>query len=255
MATNLSAYEKDLERLVKLGERLLLTFADEEMLEQLKRPLDEGFTFAGEYQNWYSESHRVVAQLIPDRIADFEAYYKQEKRKDISYATYTLADYLLDMRIVRAGRSVFDANHAASAKYAQQFLILKSASQRFRSSLFDIKQLVQADLFDSEIQAAKELAKHGFFRAAGALGGVVLEKHLGQVCSDHKIKIGKTNPTISDLNDSLKNASIIDTPVWRSIQRLGDLRNLCSHNKQREPTKDEVIELLDGIDQKIKTVF
>jgi hypothetical protein len=41
-------------------------------------------------------------------------------------------------------------------------------------------------------------------RAAGAVAGVVLEKHLRQVCDDHKITVAKKNPTIGDLNELLK---------------------------------------------------
>jgi hypothetical protein len=133
--------------------------------------------------------------------------------------------------------------------------IVKSASQRFNSSLFDIRQLVQADLFDSELDAARELLKHKFTRAAGAIAGVVIEKHLAQVAANHQTTIRKKHPTIADLNDQLKSAGVTDTPVWRNNQRLGDLRNLCDHNKNRDPTDDEVRELLDGVDKLIKTLF
>jgi len=33
------------------------------------------------------------------------------------------------------------------------------------------------------------------------------------------------------------------------------LRNLCDHNKQREPASDEVAELIDGVEKITKTVF
>jgi len=52
---------------------------------------------------------------------------------------------------------------------------IKVVKERFESSLFDIRQLVQADLFDSELEAAEELAKNRFSRAAGAVAGVVLD--------------------------------------------------------------------------------
>lgn len=107
--------------------------------------------------------------------------------------------------------------------------ILKSVQSRFESSLFDIRQLAQADLFDSELDAAKELAKNKFSRAAGALAGVVLERHLAEVCDNHAIKIAKKAPAISDLNDALKGADVIDIPTWRSVQHLADIRNLCDH--------------------------
>lgn len=32
----------------------------------------------------------------------------------------------------------------------------------------------------------------------------------------------------------------MDVPTWRSIQYLGDLRNLCDHDKQKEPTPDQL---------------
>ena len=120
---------------------------------------------------------------------------------------------------------------------------------------FDLHQMVQADIFDSELEAATGLAKNGFTRAAGSLAGVVLERHLGQVTANHSISIKKRNPTMSDFNHALKDSGTLDTPTWRQIQRLGDIRNLCSHDKEREPTKEEVDELIAGVEKFTKTLF
>lgn len=49
--------------------------------------------------------------------------------------------------------------------------------------------------------------------------------------------------------------NVIEVSIWRSIQRLGDIRNLCGHNKDREPLKDEVEELIYGTDKLTKTVY
>ena len=84
---------------------------------------------------------------------------------------------------------------------------------------------------------------------------MVLEKHLAQVCENHSIAIKKKEPTIGELNDALKNSGTIDVPDWRFIQRLGDLRNLCDHNKNREPKKEEIGELIDGVEKIMKTLF
>ena len=139
--------------------------------------------------------------------------------------------------------------------YQQQFLILKAVANRFESSLYDIKQLLQADVFDSEIDCAKELCKKGFYRAAGAICGVVIEKHLDEICKRHQIKISKKNPGINDYNELLKADNIIDTSVWRNIQRLADVRNICDHHKGTEPTKDSIEELILGTDKILKTIF
>ena len=48
---------------------------------------------------------------------------------------------------------------------------------------------------------------------------------------------------------------MIDTSAWRKISYLADLRNLCSHKKEVEPTKEQVAALLDGTEWLMKTVF
>jgi len=92
-------------------------------------------------------------------------------------------------------------------------------------------------------------------RAAGALVGVVIEGHLQKVATAHGVKLAKKNPTIADLNDSLKSAGVIDTPIWRKISYLADLRNLCSHKKDVNPTVEQVAELIQGADWLTKNVF
>lgn len=109
-------------------------------------------------------------------------------------------------------------------------------------------------MFDSELDAAAELVKKGFTRAAGAIAGVVLERHLAKISANHSIKLGKKNPTISDWNDALKTENVIEVPEWRFIQHLGDLRNLCDHSKKAEPTKEEVHDLITGVTKITKTL-
>ena len=91
--------------------------------------------------------------------------------------------------------------------------------------------------------------------AAGALAGVILEGHLQRVAANHKLTIPKRDPTIADLNDPLKQGGVYDTPTWRKIQFLGDIRNLCSHQKSSEPTKEQVLELIAGVNSVVDTVI
>jgi hypothetical protein len=167
---------------------------------------------------------------------------------DLAFVTWGLSINCFQIIKIKVDSS------AALPKFKQQLAILKAAKNRFESSLFEIRQLVQADLFDSEIEAAYELLKNKFLRAAGAVAGVILEKHLLQVCENHTIKISKKNPGISDLNELLKSESVIDIPQWRHISFLGDIRNLCDHNKAKEPTSEQTKDLIDGTAKVIKTI-
>jgi hypothetical protein len=266
-ATNLDRLKKDLDRLIDRGERLLLAMGKElqgdafvkqicasigeEKANALLKTLPD---FATEYEAWYSESLALLRQLLPARVDNFIGFYEKPKgRKSISYGNYVIQDYLQSLRVTY-GVSVTAEPSAAVPQFKQQLAIMKAAKTRFESSLFEIRQLVQADVFDSEIGAARELVKNKFLRAAGAIGGVVLEKHLRQVCDDHSISVTKKNPGIGDLNDLLKDNSVVDVPQWRHISMLGDIRNLCVHNKQKEPTDAQVTDLIDGTDKVLKTL-
>jgi HEPN domain-containing protein len=270
MIKNIDKYKSDLDLLIKQGNDLFnamqFNTMRTEFLEELKK--DKSKTpeeikefimklpnFYLKYQSWYSESQIIIKQLLPNRLNDFMNYYNSPKnRKEITVENYTIEDYLKNITVSFGGQKKV-GSEAAFSKLAQQNAILLSVKRRFESTLFDIKSLIQADLFDSELDAASELLKHGFYRAAGAISGVVLEKHLKDVLENHSIKIVKKNPSISDYNDKLKDEEIIDLPVWRTIQFLGDIRNLCDHNKEKEPTKDQVSELIAGASKIIKTVF
>lgn len=265
MQSNLEAYKKDLDKLTAKGQLLQLAMEHECYPEQVKelygkkgeKLLKNLPSFNKDYQSWYSEAAAVVKQLLPDRIDDFIRHYQKPKpRKDITYENYRIEDYLQGLRVTRGWeKEKVVGPEAAIPHFRQQLAILEAVASRFESTLFDIRQLVQADLFDSELDAARELLKNGFVRASGAVAGVVLEKHLAQVAQNHSISTRKKHPTISDFNDLLKNGGVLDTPHWRQIQRLGDIRNLCDHNKDREPIDEEAEELISGVEKFTKTLF
>ncbi|CDV96413.1 Hypothetical protein DPCES_5415 [Desulfitobacterium hafniense] len=238
----------------------------DEIKQQLEQLYQEAITMSKEidagkrltlqkYQVWYSKSIAVIKQLLPERLHEFTEYYKLDKRKDISVVTYTISDYFMGISVSRGGVELFSSNEVFQTKFAHQVTILGSALSRIDYILTDIKGVLEAELFDNELEGANQLLKAGHVRPAGTLAGVLLEKHLANVCNYHGLKISKKNPTLADLNEALKNGDVIDVPNWRWIQRLGDIRNLCAHAKDREPTKDEVFELVNGVDKAIKTIF
>lgn len=264
---NFEKYKKDLESLISKGDMLhnamqyecypndfekkvLLALAKQDACKKFISRLP---SFCDEYQTWYSESLVLIKQLLPDRLNDFISYYEVPKnRKEIKYDSYRIADYLQHLQITNGIGDIIVDTSAAVDKFRQQLGILKAVQKRFESSLFKIQQLVQADLFDNELDAAKLLNKNKFMRAAGAMAGVVLERHLSQVLKNHNLTCKKN--TISPLNDSLKAGDVYDLPIFRKIQHLGDIRNLCDHDSKREPTQEEVDEMIRGVDSIIKTV-
>lgn len=86
------ALQGDLLQLSMLREQGKMSEEDEKTLKdkEIKLP-----NFKNEYDTWYSEALLVVKQIIPDRLADFIKQYKDDKRKEIDFLTYGIADYLL----------------------------------------------------------------------------------------------------------------------------------------------------------------
>lgn len=269
MSSNVDRFRADLDSLVLRGQQLDYSMQREcigcaEFYAQVKKKLGakaDDFVnkippFKTAYQAWCSEVLALLTQLLPDRVDDFRRLYEKPKnRKENTFENYHIEDFLNGLRVTRNGEKVVVDSFAAIPRFTQQTAILAAAKKRFESSLFEIRQIVQADLFDSEIESARELLKNKFHRAAGAIAGVVLEKHLSPVCDDHKIKVAKKNPAIGDLNNLLKAANVIDTAQWRFIQYLADIRNLCDHNKKVEPKAEQVRDLVDGVAKIMKTVL
>jgi len=209
------------------------------------------------YESWYTRARRVVAQLVPDRETDFVSLYEPPRKSGapLDSLTYGIKHAVLGMSGQSSKVGMYSAQAVVVGALLQQIRIVQSASTRLDDTLANIRGTLQAELFDTEVDAAKELARTGHLRAAGAVAGVVLERHLAEVAARHRVGVKKKNPTIADFNEALKTADVIDVPVWRRVQTLYDVRTLCCHKKHREPRADEVADLLDGVDKLTKTLF
>jgi len=259
MAGDREALRDELKRLKDLGGLLYLSMAkdvgglDNELLKKLRDSKVELPSFKTEFDAWYSVALELVRQVLPARVGDFEAQYKIDRRKEVDFLTYTISDYLIGLQTTFLGEVRVDGA-AALPKFERQIGILDAAIAAFDSRLVDIEGVLQADLFDSELDAAAELGTRGFHRGGGAIAGVVLERHLAHVCGTHGLRTRKKTPSIGDFNDMLKKAGVVDTAKWRFIQHLADLRNLCDHAKDREPTGDDVSQLVEGVRKVARTV-
>jgi len=197
---------------------------------------------AQRYHIWFSKILPFMRQLGPDRFSEFTRLYEPDpKRKDAGWLRYTLQDYMRGTTNLN-----FESISAFASLFQQQIMIAEAVYLTADQRLADLELMVRAELFQHELDAAEEFLKKGHLRAAGALSGVTLESHLGKVCSDRNIEIKKKAATIADYNDLLKQHSVVDVPVWRHLQRLADIRNLCVHAKERDPTRDEIVDLISG---------
>lgn len=251
--------KQEVDELFKEGKKLYFSMflLDPEGKEALKNAnIDEKDlpVFSQQYDHWYTRSYRLIEKVAPYRLNDFVELYKKPKVKEMNLSNYCISDALLGYRITR-GATIVASPISAHDKMEQQVEILASIGSLVDDYFYNLEIELQGNIFDSELDSAEELLRKKFLRAAGAIAGVVLEKHLNNVAQNHSVKLTKKNPTISDFNDKLKEEGAIDVPTWRKIQYLGDLRNVCCHNKNVEPTEEQVRDLIDGVKYIITNIF
>lgn len=242
--TKRETIHKEVDALYQEGVKLAVAFQKKEEAQ---------FEYA--YQRWYTKALKAVASLAPDRHVEFRGYYEVDpKRKSLGYGSYVIQDFIKGVAPSSYNHPDFDTRQQTLRCFFNQLTIFHALGERIDSVLSNIEGELYAEIQDGEIAVARQLSKVSL-RASGALVGVLIEGHLQKVANSHGLKIAKKNPTIADLNDPLKAASVIDTPAWRKISFLADIRNLCSHKKDTEPTKQQVEELIEGAEWLTKNVF
>ncbi len=262
VSTKAEDYKLEISRLVKDGLDLIRVIGDKEDGKKNSKTTTIGGDLKSNlytgYPMWYTEASEVVRRLLPDRLDEFISLYKPSaNRKEVTVHNYSIQDWILGNRAKLSIRDtpIFDDKGLVASKMLAQVMILQSSILRFDSILLNMKQLTLADMFDSELDGARELLKAGFLRPAGVVAGVVLEKHLKELCASNSVKITKKKPQIADYNEALKENNVFDIPPWRNVGHLADIRNLCAHDKEREPTKEEVSDLIIGVESIIKTTY
>lgn len=225
--------------------------AKRDTLQSLKKKTEGLGHFSSEFEKFYIPALRVVKALAPERLEDFVKQYKDDKRKSVDVSTYLISDAIVGYK------NSFDKYDKSSAlpRFYTQISILKAIQNNAFQSIMNIDHLLRADIFDSELESAEHLLSKSHVRAAGAVAGVVLEAHLGKVAALHGYTTRKKNSTIADFNEHLKSENLIDVVVWRRIQSLGDIRNLCDHPKKNPPSNDDVEELIRGVKRVIKEIY
>ena len=240
-----SQIEEDLTRLLDQQKQILKS------LEDIKDIIE----FRTVYQRWDTQSLKIVQTLAPDKYDEFVNYYLTNPNQKLLDAS--IQDYVRGLGQAKDAYTdelPFDPHELARIRFLNQLQVLDELSYRVESVLADVENHLFAELQDKELEAANALKKISL-RAAGSLAGVVLERHLQRVAANHAVTVPQQETTIRELNDPLKLDKAYDFSTWRKIQMLGDLRNLCSHQRNGDPTKEQVEDLITGVNSIIKSVF
>lgn len=117
--------------------------------------------------------------------------------------------------------------------------------------LTSVKNLVQAEVFDSELEQASELMSAGYVSAAAVVAGVVLETTLQNLCGENKIPLGK----LEKMNADLVKIGAYNSLTQKRITALAAIRNSAAHGKVGEFSKADVESMISEVEKFVSNVL
>lgn len=239
----------------------------EKGLEILEKEQKKNFIFSDtlnhypeliiDYQTWYTSAISVVKRLLPSRLDEFIDMYKGSTLKMLDVYTYRIEHYLTGFKVHTTSTTRRFSPEKSfgmfKSRFTSQIGILKSIENNLNKILFNIDSFLEGEMFDDELEAAEYLLENNLYRPAGVLAAVVIERHLKKFAKTHE----KTIPpkaTLGQINEILKD-TYEEPKHFLKIKLLNELRILCSHDKKKEPTKEDIVELIDGAKKVISTIF
>ena len=124
--------------------------------------------------------------------------------------------------------------------------IFRAAKEDFEGGyVVSIKSLIQAEVFESQLEQAEELLSSGYDLAAAVTAGVVLETGLRELCDRNSIPYGK----LDKMNADLRKAGVYNKLQQKRITALADIRNSAAHGRVQDFKKEDVEMMIRDVTQ------
>ncbi len=138
----------------------------------------------------------------------------------------------------------FDTNYNRLMRIRAVFL---AAKEDFEGGyLRSVRSLVQAEVFDSELEQSRALFEGSYDVAAAVICGTVLETTLRELCDRNG---GLAHGKLNQMNADLAKAGVYNKLVQKRITTLADIRNSAAHGKPEEFTTLDVDSMIKEVER------
>jgi hypothetical protein len=125
--------------------------------------------------------------------------------------------------------------------------VLKAAQEDYeRGQLFDVRRLIEADIFDSFLEQADHLLEAGYHQAAAVVAGGVLEDGLRKLCEARDLPL-PSRSKLDTMNADLAKAGVFSKLVQKRVTTYADVRNKAAHGQWDQFAEDDVREMVSGV--------
>ena len=147
-----------------------------------------------------------------------------------------------------------DGNYTLARMFPRLKAIFLSAKEQYEGGyLFDVRNLIHADVFADELEQAKHFLDKGHKVPAAVIAGTVLESTLREICTQHTNLAPSDN--INRMNDDLAGESVINGMQKKQITAWAAIRNGAAHGRPDEFEFGDVARMIDGIRDFVATVM
>jgi len=105
------------------------------------------------------------------------------------------------------------------------------------------RSLIQAEVFDSELEQAQALLDAGYKSPSAVVTGVVLETSLRELCDRHNVPYSK----LDKMNADLAKEGVFNKLQQKRITAMADIRNSAAHGKPNEFNEADVSDMIRDI--------
>lgn len=133
--------------------------------------------------------------------------------------------------------------------------ILIAAQEDFDGGyLISIRLLVQSEVFDTELEQARELLDNGYFTAAAVIAGTVLETAIRDLCTRNGITFN-TKDKLNKLNEDLARKSVYNSNMQKQITAWAGIRNSAAHGDSADFDKQIVVNMIQNVEHFLAIQF
>jgi uncharacterized protein YutE (UPF0331/DUF86 family) len=129
----------------------------------------------------------------------------------------------------------------------QAFGVLLAAKDDFvKDSIFELKTIVEAELFDDFIEQSDHLLNSGYYQSAAVIAGSVLEDGLRKICIRNNIEL-PNKPKLDSMNSELAKAGVYNKLTQKKLTALADIRNSAAHGQWDAFDETDVKDMISSV--------
>lgn len=194
---------------------------------------------AGDYRQWHNGVLPLVEEYLPHEVDSFNT----AKDKFIEFLS-------LNDEMPKNPERL--QNWTIDVLSAQEAVLRSIPASEYSKRLINPRRLSRS-LVSEEIAKAQEFLEQDHYRAAGALAGVGLERHLVVMAETASEDVDfSPADNITELAQGLYEADVIDSTDHDLVKFLARVRNRCTHDDPDGINSDQVKAMVEQTDDFIE---